>query len=71
MRGLADATGEHARLEGFSPVLGWSHYRLLMNVEHPAERRFYEIEAERGPWPVQHLERQIAHAPVRAPAQEP
>jgi predicted nuclease of restriction endonuclease-like (RecB) superfamily len=59
LRDLANATGEHARLEGFSPALGWSHYRLLMNVEHPAERRFYEIEAERGPWPVQHLERQI------------
>ena len=45
-------------LEGFSPVLGWSHYRLLMNVEHQAARRFYEIEAERGPWPAEHLERQ-------------
>lgn len=46
-------------LEGFSPALGWSHYRLLMNVEHEAARRFYEIEAARGPWSVEHLERQI------------
>jgi hypothetical protein len=23
-----------APLEGFSPLLGWTHYRLLMNVEH-------------------------------------
>ena len=53
------ATGQHAGLDGFSPALGWSHYRLLMNVPHEAERRFYEIEAERAPWPVQHLERQI------------
>ena len=59
LRDLASATGQHAGLDGFSSVLGWSHYRLLMNVEHEAERRFYEIEAERGPWPVQHLERQI------------
>jgi predicted nuclease of restriction endonuclease-like (RecB) superfamily len=44
---------------GFSSVLGWSHYRLLMTVEHEAERRFYEIEAERGNWSVPHLERQI------------
>jgi predicted nuclease of restriction endonuclease-like (RecB) superfamily len=44
---------------GFSSVLGWSHYRLLMTVEHEAERRFLEIEAERGNWSVPHLERQI------------
>jgi predicted nuclease of restriction endonuclease-like (RecB) superfamily len=56
---LGNATSEHAQLEGFSPALGWSHYRLLMNVEHAAERRFYEIEAERCPWSVEHLERQI------------
>lgn len=59
LQALANATGEHTRPDGFSPALGWSHYRLLMNVEHAAERRFYEIEAERGPWSVQHLERQI------------
>jgi predicted nuclease of restriction endonuclease-like (RecB) superfamily len=42
---------------GFSPNLGWSHYRALMNVEHQNERLFYEIEAEG--WEVKHLERQI------------
>jgi hypothetical protein len=31
---------------GFSPNLGWSHYRALMNVGHQNERLFYEIEAE-------------------------
>jgi predicted nuclease of restriction endonuclease-like (RecB) superfamily len=30
-----------------------------MNVEHMAERLFYEIEAEKGGWAVAHLERQI------------
>ena len=59
LRNLERAAGQHAALDGFSPLLGWSHYRLLMNVAHDAERRFYEIEAERGAWPVQHLERQI------------
>jgi predicted nuclease of restriction endonuclease-like (RecB) superfamily len=53
------AVGKHTPPDGFSPVLGWSHYRLLMKVEHEAERRFYEIEAERAEWSVQHLERQI------------
>lgn len=46
-------------LDGFSPLLGWSHYRLLMKVEHVAARRFYELEAERCTWAVDHLERQI------------
>jgi predicted nuclease of restriction endonuclease-like (RecB) superfamily len=44
---------------GFSPVLGWSHYRALMTVENRAERLFYEIEAEKENWSVEHLENQI------------
>ncbi len=47
------------RLEGFSDRLSWTHYRTLAQVEHPAERCFYEIEAEREGWNVPHLERQI------------
>ena len=46
-------------LDGFSPRLGWAHYRALMKVEHSAARRFYEIEAESEGWSVEHLERQI------------
>lgn len=46
-------------LMGFSGRLSWSHYRALSKVEHPAERRFYEIEADREGWSVPHLERQI------------
>ena len=48
-----------APLEGFSPQLGWTHYRALMKVEHDAARRFYEIEAEQEGWSAKHLERQI------------
>nr|WP_256434675.1 PDDEXK nuclease domain-containing protein [Myxococcus sp. CA051A] len=59
LQDLERALGHQGVLEGFSPMLGWSHYRLLMKLEHEAERRFYEIEAERGSWPVEHLERQI------------
>jgi predicted nuclease of restriction endonuclease-like (RecB) superfamily len=44
---------------GFSPELGWAHYRALMNVENQNERLFYEIEAEKEGWEVKHLERQI------------
>jgi len=44
---------------GFSPNLSWTHYRALTKVEHPAERRFYEIEAEKAGWSVSVLERQI------------
>ena len=44
---------------GFSPRLGWSHYRALMRVEHRVERLFYEIEADKAGWDVALLERQI------------
>lgn len=63
---LASATAKlKAALEttekqrGFSPNLSWTHYRVLTKVEHPAERRFYEIEAEKAGWSVSVLERQI------------
>lgn len=46
-------------LQGFSPVLSWSHYRALTKVENRNERLFYEIEAEKENWTVEHLERQI------------
>lgn len=44
---------------GFSPNLGWSQYRTLMNVENQNERLFYEIEAENESWDVEHLKHQI------------
>lgn len=44
---------------GFSARLSWSHYRTLAQVEHRAERLFYEIEAEKEGWSVPHLEHQI------------
>ena len=45
---------------GFSPNLGWSHYRALMRVENEAARRFYEDEAGHGNWSRRDLERQIS-----------
>ena len=46
-------------IQGFSPVLSWSHYRTLAQVEHKNERLFYEIEAEKAGWSVPDLQRQI------------
>ncbi len=39
--------------------LPWSHYVLLLKVQKPAARQFYEAEALRGGWTVRQLERQI------------
>jgi predicted nuclease of restriction endonuclease-like (RecB) superfamily len=44
----------------FPPSLSWTHYRLLLTVEKPTARSFYEIEAVREAWSVRELERQIA-----------
>jgi predicted nuclease of restriction endonuclease-like (RecB) superfamily len=56
---LALAVEGRNTLKGFSPVLGWSHYRALMKVANASERAFYEIEAEKEKWSVEYLERQI------------
>ncbi len=39
--------------------LSWTHYRLLMRVENPDARAFYESEAAEGNWSTRQLERQI------------
>ena len=56
---LKTALDSADRFRGFSPKLSWTHYRTLCKVEHRAERRFYEIEAEKAGWSVSVLERQI------------
>jgi predicted nuclease of restriction endonuclease-like (RecB) superfamily len=43
----------------FPPILSWTHYRLLLTVDRPEARSFYEIEAAREGWSVRELERQI------------
>ncbi len=40
--------------------LGWSHYVVLLTIDNPDERRFYEIEATSSSWSVRELERQIS-----------
>ncbi len=39
--------------------LPWSHYVLLLSLNNPTARSFYEQEALRGGWSVRQLERQI------------
>jgi predicted nuclease of restriction endonuclease-like (RecB) superfamily len=41
------------------PNLSWSHYRILMRIEHHQPRAFYEIEALKNNWSSRELERQI------------
>ena len=43
----------------FEPNLSWTHYRVLMRVEHAVERLFYKIEVARDRWSTTVLERQI------------
>ena len=40
-------------------LLSWSHYRLLMCLDEPFKREFYEAESIRGNWSVRQLDRQI------------
>jgi predicted nuclease of restriction endonuclease-like (RecB) superfamily len=56
---LAKAVEPADAPKGFSPVLGWSHYQVLMGVENRNERLFYEIEAEKEGWELDQLKRQI------------
>lgn len=44
----------------FPPLLGWSHYLVLVRIRSDQARAFYEIEAARESWTVRELERQVA-----------
>ena len=41
-------------------VLSWNHYQILMRIDNPLERSFYEVEAYNGNWSVRQLQRQVA-----------
>ncbi|MBQ9094683.1 MAG: DUF1016 family protein [Prevotella sp.] len=40
-------------------TLSWSHYLILMRIENPDARRFYEIECTEQQWSVRQLGRQV------------
>lgn len=46
-------------VDALRPQLTWTHYRLLLRVEKPEARAFYEIEAVNARWSTRELERQI------------
>ncbi|MFH1797860.1 MAG: PDDEXK nuclease domain-containing protein [Candidatus Omnitrophota bacterium] len=39
-------------------VLSWTHYRILMRIDKPEARSFYEIESVKNNWSARELERQ-------------
>ncbi len=41
-------------------VLPWSHYLILMRIDDPDERGFYEVEAYKQQWNKRELRRQVA-----------
>lgn len=45
-------------LDAVCRELSWTHYRILMRVEKPEARSFYEIECIRNNWSARELERQ-------------
>lgn len=46
-------------LDAVRRELSWTHYRLLLRVEKPEARAFYEVEAVNARWSTRELERQI------------
>jgi predicted nuclease of restriction endonuclease-like (RecB) superfamily len=47
-------------LHALRTELSWTHYRLLLTVESPGARDFYETEAAKAHWSTRELERQIS-----------
>jgi predicted nuclease of restriction endonuclease-like (RecB) superfamily len=45
-------------LDAVRRELSWTHYRILMRVENPQARSFYEIECIKNNWSARELERQ-------------
>jgi predicted nuclease of restriction endonuclease-like (RecB) superfamily len=49
----------YPKLDAVRRELSWTHYRLLLRVEKPEARAFYEVEAVNARWSTRELERQI------------
>lgn len=45
-------------LDAVRRELSWTHYRILMRIEKPEARSFYEIECAKNNWSARELERQ-------------
>ena len=49
----------YPKVNALRSELSWTHYRLLLRVEKPEARAFYEAEAVNSRWSTRELERQI------------
>jgi predicted nuclease of restriction endonuclease-like (RecB) superfamily len=50
--------GQTAFDQSYPFTLSWSHYLILMRIDNPDERRFYEIEATQQQWSFRRLHRE-------------
>ena len=50
---------DNQRLSNPQFTLSWSHYLILMRIENPDARSFYEIECAQQQWSVRQLSRQV------------
>ena len=50
---------ENDKLYALCRQLGWTHFRILMRLDDPLARQFFEIETVKNNWSSRELERQI------------
>lgn len=50
---------QNTSIEPHKFILSWSHYLVLMRVDNPDARSFYEIECAKQNWSVRWLQRQV------------
>jgi len=60
LRGESGPLTDDKIIHALRGELSWTHYRMLMAVEKPEARDFYEAEAAKARWATRDLERQIA-----------
>lgn len=56
---IGDMSNSVAQIRQPRFTLSWSHYLILMRVENPDARSFYEIECSQQQWSVRQLSRQV------------
>ncbi len=49
----------HSVDQMYNFTLSWNHYQILMRIDNPQARSFYEIEAHNQQWSVRQLQRQV------------
>ncbi len=59
---VKSADNKNLLVETSNFQLSWSHYLLLMRIDNPDERKFYEIEAVENNWSLRELQRQFDSA---------